>query len=95
MITLLSLLKWSILARIGMVNYLDYLYSHAWKFKRGVRLWLDGHHCANHKIGGKRCYDRDRLECHHRTYTRLGREQMGDLVILCRMHHALHHGKEQ
>ena len=33
-----------------------------------------------------------RYELHHRTYERLGREQISDLLALCRAHHEALHG---
>jgi hypothetical protein len=35
-----------------------------------------------------------RLEVHHRTYERLGRERPEDLLVLCEKCHAVEHGRE-
>lgn len=65
--------------------YRDYLQTPEWKRK-----------AADHrKRGGYRCQvcnsNQDRLNIHHRTYERLGREQVSDLVCLCENCHHLFH----
>lgn len=56
--------------------YLAYLKSKAWRRRRDRRLRIDNHTCQT--CGAKRC-----LEVHHRTYERIGKERMGDLITLC------------
>jgi hypothetical protein len=35
----------------------------------------------------------DRLDVHHRTYERVGQEQLRDLIVLCRTCHSRYHDK--
>lgn len=39
------------------------------------------------------CNGEDRLVVHHRTYERLGQEDLEDLTVLCRSCHGIFHGK--
>jgi 5-methylcytosine-specific restriction endonuclease McrA len=70
-----------------MLPYGDYLHSPGWRAR--VEAAID-------RAGG-RCQvcnaDRwlARLDVHHRTYERLGREEPGDLTVLCRDCHRLFH----
>lgn len=62
-------------------NYNDYLSSKHWK---GIkeRYW-------NSKLP-KNCYvchTKENLNLHHKTYKRIGRENLLDLVYLCKEHH--------
>ena len=66
--------------------YQDYLKSDAWKLKAEDAKLRAGNRCQV-------CYSADRLEVHHRTYTRLGNEEPMDLTVLCHPCHALFHGK--
>lgn len=65
-----------------MTEYAEYLQTPAWRERRAERLRFAGHRCEVCNAGG-------RLEVHHRTYERLGRELMTDLVALCRECHRL------
>ena len=60
--------------------YLDYLRSPEWKAKRRRAIERAGHAC---EICGKT----GRLEVHHTTYERLGKERLSDLVVVCRSCH--------
>lgn len=88
--TIASLVWWYLRSFGPRLDYDAYLSSPAWQLRRRVMLWQAGHRCqmnANHTY---------RLEVHHNTYARLGRERLffrPDLTVLCRGCHALHHGK--
>lgn len=69
------------------MKYHDYLKSPEWAAKRQWALERAGHHCQVCRAG-------DDLDVHHNTYETLGREEPGDLVVLCRECHGLFHGKE-
>lgn len=62
-------------------EYSAYLSSARWRGKRNRVLRRDRHTCQT--CGAKRY-----LEIHHRTYKRLGREKIGDLITLCSACHA-------
>lgn len=51
--------------------------------KSKLLLWLFGPNCAG------------RLEGHHKTYKRLGKEKPGDIQMLCAKHHAEVERKKQ
>jgi hypothetical protein len=55
-----------------------------WHSKRQERFDMDGHACVL-------CRDTDDLQCHHVTYKRLFREDMSDLMTVCRYHHEVIH----
>lgn len=59
-------------------TYDSYMRSKAWKQKRAAKLKSVGHRCENIT-----CRSPLNLECHHKTYDRLGREKMSDLRVLC------------
>jgi len=68
-------------------EYLDYIASAAWRtFRKGI-LKLRGAFC-------ERCSSALRLELHHLSYERLGRELPEDVVILCRDCHQKAHGRK-
>lgn len=65
--------------------YTEYLKTEYWQFRRKRALILGDHKC-------RVCGAKDaRLEVHHNTYERLGREEDTDLVVLCRGCHTLFH----
>ena len=66
-----------------MVNYHDYLLSPEWQARKVQALEAAGHRCQV-------CNSLDMLEVHHRTYERIGREEPGDLTVLCAICHGLH-----
>lgn len=74
------------LAERNRVDYQEYLQSPAWKFKRECVLAFWDHSCAL-------CSSPERVEVHHRTYERLGRELLTDLIVLCEKCHEEHHEK--
>lgn len=63
-------------------EYIKYLNSFTWHFKRHLRLIYAGHKC-------ELCGSRKGLQCHHRTYERLYWERISDLQILCENCHPL------
>ena len=66
-------------------KYYVYLRSPWWKAIRFASLIRAGRKCAL-------CASKYRLEVHHNTYVRLGREKLSDLVVLCRQCHRKYHG---
>jgi hypothetical protein len=70
------------------LSYGAYLRSEHWKSVRAAALERAGHRC-------QLCNSPDRLEVHHRTYERRGRERPTDVTVLCDECHARHHGKRR
>lgn len=66
-------------------KYKKYLQSKKWKDKRNKVLERDRHAC-------RVCNSSNRLNVHHRTYERLGKEYLNDLTTLCEDCHMLFHG---
>lgn len=65
-------------------HYREYLLSEHWQKLRKKRLSNANRTCYA-------CGSRERLDVHHRTYKRVGREHLSDLIILCRdCHEAVH-----
>lgn len=63
--------------------YLSYLQSEHWQRTRKKKL-KKHRHCEF-------CSSTGRLDVHHKTYERRGRERLSDLVVLCRScHDAVH-----
>ncbi len=72
------------LRRLGLKSYREYLRSERW-YETRTKYWKSAlpQKCVV-------CYDPN-VELHHRTYQRLGRERLTDLLPLCSEHHnALH-----
>jgi len=67
-----------------MTDYAAYLRSPQWRATRERTLRLRGRRC-------EACGSRHRLDVHHRTYVRLGRETEDDLRVLCRHCHETAH----
>lgn len=65
-------------------TYAAYLRSGVWKARRIAALERAGDRCQV-------CNSSKRLQVHHRTYERVGREDPGDLVVLCTRCHRLFH----
>lgn len=64
--------------------YARHIGSHAWACKRAERLEIDGHKCQTCLHDGTLW----RLEIHHKTYERLGDEDvLRDLITLCAQCH--------
>ncbi len=73
--------------KLGYASYRDYLKSEHWQsFRKKMR----------EKYGGLRCEFCEAsgiLHLHHRTYKRLGKEWLGDVVLICENCHNLVHSK--
>jgi len=65
-------------------RYLAYLRSATWRRKRAAALKRAGFRCQV-------CNGSKRLDVHHRTYARFGRERASDLIVLCRTCHDIFH----
>ena len=68
-------------------QYHAYLRSPEWQALRLRVLKRDGYKCAH-------CGASKPLDVHHKTYERVGRERMRDLVALCRECHEAEHEVE-
>lgn len=68
--------------------YYRYLRSNRWRKKRQKVLERDGHMCQN--CG---CDVSQFADVHHKTYKRLYRERLSDLITLCRSCHNKIHKK--
>ena len=66
------------------LGYREYLESVEWKEKRDKAVKAAGGRCQV-------CNSRIRLDVHHRTYRRIFKEEIGDLVVLCRRCHTVFH----
>ena len=64
--------------------YVTYMASPEWKALREKVYARDNHRCC-------RCGSQEKLQVHHLTYVRLGRERMGDLITLCGSCHRKEH----
>jgi hypothetical protein len=63
------------------MSYQEYIQSPHWAAKRSLRLKIDEHLCQG-------CWSSDNLHVHHKTYKRLGNENVQvDLVTLCETCH--------
>lgn len=70
-------------------KYHDHLRSYKWKKLRTLALEHAGHKCT-------KCGSTYKLEVHHLTYIRLGKEQLRDLQVLCMVcHERTHNPVEQ
>lgn len=67
------------------VNYRTYIRSQKWRETARAARERAGHKC---QLCGR---TDERLEVHHNSYKRLGREKPDDLVCLCATCHRLHH----
>lgn len=68
--------------------YSAYIASPAWRQKRLDLFAKVGRKCS-------RCGDdKNKIQVHHKTYQRVGRERLSDLEPLCELCHSLHHNKE-
>ena len=70
--------------------YRTYLKSEAWQRKRRKVLIRDRYTCQ--KCGEK---DRKLLQVHHKTYDRVFKESLSDLITLCKKCHKLEHNKRR
>lgn len=65
--------------------YEEYLKTEYWRMTRRAALRHYGKQCG-------RCGSAEDINIHHRTYERLGAEELADLEVLCRSCHAQEHG---
>lgn len=72
--------------KLAAMPYQEYLQTPEWKETRKAALEHAHHRCQI-------CNSSERLNVHHRTYERRGRERSDDLIVLCNSCHALYHGK--
>lgn len=68
-------------------QYQEYLKSDKWKLTKEFRKQIDSYKCT-------KCGEGENLEVHHKTYIRVGNENIHDLITLCRDCHELVHGQE-
>lgn len=68
-------------------RYCAYLHSDLWQQIRLRRLAFDGYIC-------QRCGASQNLDVHHLTYQRRGREDIADIITLCRSCHLQHHKQQ-
>lgn len=68
----------------GQTDYQEYIASPTWAHVRDLALEYYAYRCCL-------CNSTKRLNVHHRTYARLGRERLGDLTVLCRKCHSTFH----
>lgn len=79
-------------------RYAEYLRSNEWWQKRWVMYYARG---ERDDLGRYRCehcggyFHKCRTEVHHKTYERVGNEELDDLEILCESCHGKHHGIEE
>lgn len=71
-------------AELASMPYADYLQTPEWKARSAAAKQRAGHRCQV-------CNSPSRLQAHHRTYERRGREEDGDLTVLCDGCHERHH----
>ena len=71
-------------------NYQEYLSTEHWKQLRvrffGSKLFKGTRYHGSLVRQGQSCFNchqKDRLQVHHKTYRRLGREWLGDMIALC------------
>jgi hypothetical protein len=72
------------LVNLATCDYGLYLKTEHWKRARSEAIERCGNRCMV-------CNSADRLDVHHRTYERRGREEPADLIVLCRGCHTLFH----
>jgi hypothetical protein len=66
------------------IDYYAYLKSPEWAVRRQWKLEAAENRC-------QLCDATDRLQVHHRTYERLGKERIADLIVLCERCHRKFH----
>ena len=65
-------------------EYDQYLSSNHWQELRKIKLQEAENRC-------QLCYSDKRLNVHHRTYIRKGKEKLSDLIVLCKRYHEKFH----
>lgn len=66
------------------MRYADYLKTEHWIELRGAKLLEANNRC-------QKCKSRHKLQVHHLTYERKGRERLSDLQVLCERCHEKEH----
>jgi hypothetical protein len=66
------------------MKYSDYLQTRHWKKVKEEVFTRYGESCSF-------CCSKNQLEVHHRTYKNLGKEEWGDVVLLCHECHCVFH----
>ena len=61
-------------------EYDEYLQSDHWLETVRIKRWVEGNKCEI-------CGSPHKLQVHHLTYERLGRENLSDLQLVCEYHH--------
>lgn len=69
------------------MNYKEYLQSDHWGFVKAKKLYFCKKQCCI-------CESKSRLEVHHKTYKNLGKEDLDDLIIVCRICHQSIHDEQ-
>ncbi|MGI9254899.1 MAG: HNH endonuclease [Thermomicrobiales bacterium] len=77
---------WAAIAQVPRMELDDYYRSEPWRQRRQLKLAEANHAC-------QWCGATSRLQVHHKTYARSGRERRGDLLVLCCACHGRHHRK--
>ena len=73
----------------GFATYAEYLASPQWKEVRDR--WMKSKLCKGEKCHALGCDEVYFLSLHHRTYDRIGMEQLQDLILVCKKcHHKIH-----
>ena|ERR1041385_6770925 len=70
----------------GFLTYSQYLITQHWQDLRQRLFNVRGKKC-------ERCDSEKEIEIHHKTYERIGKEELSDLLILCRTCHGEEHAK--
>jgi hypothetical protein len=65
-------------------SYKEYLNTKHWLDKRSQVFESNGYECS-------KCKSKKQLHIHHKTYVRIGREKLKDLVVLCKSCHDREH----
>ena len=78
--------EWDAVPVFNVIEYPSYLVSEEWAERRAIMLNRADYHC-------QLCNSRESLQVHHKTYKRIGRERISDLLVLCSDCHAVQHGR--
>lgn len=76
--------EWAQIPIYNVANYREYLSSEEWNARRTLALTRVEFRC-------QLCNSEERVEVHHRTYERIGRELPTDLTVLCHACHSTFH----
>lgn len=70
-------------------EYEAYMKSDAWAAMK--TRWIKSPLCKGHVCHAKGCSSSKHIEFHHKTYARLGKENLSDIVMICRECHTKIH----